>query len=60
MSSSTSRDRLVTSEDSDLDNPSTSTPKKKLKLSYNQKYRKDWEAEFNWITSSKKGPFFAW
>lgn len=39
---------------------SASTPQKKRKLIYNQKYKSEWEKEFKWLSSSKKGHLFAW
>ncbi|CAH1966190.1 unnamed protein product [Acanthoscelides obtectus] len=35
--------------------------KKKLKSAdYTQKYKRDWEKEWKWLQSSKKGPNYAW
>lgn len=47
-------------DDSDINAPSTSKVVKKQKLSYEQKYRDEWEKEFQWIAKNKKGPYFAW
>lgn len=40
--------------------PSTSTPRKRKRLSYGQKYKNEWEKELTWLRDSKKGPMFGW
>nr|CAI5863199.1 unnamed protein product [Callosobruchus analis] len=42
----------------DSEEPSTSTsvtPKKKQKLTYDQKYKESWEKDIKWVLKSKKG-----
>lgn len=36
-------------------------PAKKQKIQgYKQNYKSDWEKEFKWVQSSRKGSFYAW